>query len=68
MNKTEMHSLILTVREQIQEDLIVLMEEQFEVLIALKGLPDKEADYMEEIKDLACGIVVANMNSLVEAV
>lgn len=57
MNKTEMHQLILSVREQIQEDLIVLLEEQF-----------GEVEYIEEVKDLACGLVVTNFTSLIESI
>lgn len=52
-----MHQLILSVREQIQEDLIVLLEEQF-----------GEVEYIEEVKDLACGLVVTNFTSLIESI
>ena len=49
MNTTD----ILSVREQIQEDLICLLESQF-----------GEVDYLDEVKSLACQIVVDNFNQL----
>ena len=49
MNTTD----ILSVREQLQEDLICLLESQF-----------GEVDYLDEVKDLACQIVVDNFNKL----
>jgi len=49
MNTTD----ILSVREQLQEDLICLLESQF-----------GEVDYLDEVKDLACQIVVDNFNQL----
>lgn len=44
---------IITVREQIQEDLICLLESQF-----------GQADYLSEVQDLACQIVIENFNQL----
>jgi hypothetical protein len=44
---------ILSVREQIQEDLISLLESQF-----------GEIDYLNEVQDLACQIVVDNFSQL----
>jgi hypothetical protein len=49
MNNTN----LLSVREQIQEDLICLLESQF-----------GEVDYLDEVKSLACQIVVDNFNQL----
>jgi len=49
MTKTD----ILSVREQIQEDLICLLESQF-----------GEVDYLSEVQDLACQIVVDNFSKL----
>jgi hypothetical protein len=57
MNNTQFHQLILSVREQIQDDLIVLLEEEF-----------GEVANIEEIQDLACGLVVTNFNSLIEGI
>jgi hypothetical protein len=44
---------IISVREQLQEDLICLLESQF-----------GEVDYLDEVKSLACQIVVNNFNQL----
>ena len=44
---------VLTVREQIQEDLITLLDSQF-----------GEVDYLSEVQDLACQIVIENFNQL----
>lgn len=41
------------IREQIQEDLISLLDSQF-----------GEVEYVEEVKDLACQIVVDNFKQL----
>ena len=49
MNDTQ----LLAVREQIQEDLICLLESQF-----------GEVDYIDEVKSLACQIVIDNFNQL----
>jgi len=49
MNTTD----ILSVREQIQEDLICLLESQF-----------GEVDYLPEVKSLVCQIVIDNFNQL----
>jgi hypothetical protein len=38
---------VLTVREQLQEDLITLLDSQF-----------GEVDYLDDVKDLACQIVI----------
>ena len=46
---------IARVSEQIQEDLICMLESQF-------GL----AEYLDEVKDMACQIVVDNMKELEE--
>jgi hypothetical protein len=44
---------IISVREQIQEDLICLLESQF-----------GQADYLSDVQDLACQIVIENFNQL----
>jgi len=44
---------ILSVREQIQNDLICLLESQF-----------GEVDYLSEVQDLACQIVADNFTKL----
>jgi hypothetical protein len=44
---------LLSVREQIQEDLICLLESQF-----------GEVEYLNEVQDLACQIVVDNFSKL----
>ena len=49
MTKTD----VLSIREQIQEDLICLLESQF-----------GEVEYLNEVQDLACQIVVNNFNKL----
>ena len=49
MTETE----VLSVREQIQEDLICLLESQF-----------GEIEYLNEVQDLACQIVVDNFTKL----
>jgi len=46
---------IISVREQIQEDLISLLESQF-----------GQADYLSEVQDLACQIVVSNFTQLLK--
>jgi hypothetical protein len=46
---------ILSVREQIQEDLICLLESQF-----------GEVDYLDEVQSLACQIVVDNFTTLLK--
>ena len=48
-----MNTQLLSVREQIQEDLICLLESQF-----------GEVDYLDEVKDLACQIVTDNFKKL----
>ena len=49
MNTTD----ILSVREQLQEDLICFLESQF-----------GEIDYLSEVQDLVCQIVVDNFTQL----
>jgi hypothetical protein len=44
---------ILSVREQIQEDLICLLESQF-----------GEVDYLSDVQELACQVVVSNFAKL----
>jgi hypothetical protein len=44
---------ILSVREQIQEDLICLLESQF-----------GEVDYLDEVQSLICQIVIDNFTKL----
>ncbi len=51
MNNTD----ILSVREQLQEDLICLLESQF-----------GEVDYLSDVQDLACQIVVSNFTKLLK--
>ena len=46
---------IISVREQIQNDLICLLESQF-----------GQVDYLSEIQDLACQIVVDNFTQLLK--
>jgi hypothetical protein len=46
-------TVIISVREQIQNDLICLLESQF-----------GEVDYLSEVQDLACQIVVDNFTQL----
>jgi len=46
---------IISVREQIQNDLICLLESQF-----------GEVDYLSEVQDLACQIVVENFTQLLK--
>lgn len=45
---------LLKVREQIQEDLICLLDSQF-------GL----VEYVDEVKDMACQIIVDNFQNLI---
>lgn len=44
---------LVSVREQIQEDLIALLESQF-----------GQVEYLQEVQDLACQIVVQNFAKL----
>ncbi len=44
---------LLSVREQIQEDLICLLESQF-----------GEVEYLNEVQELACQIVVNNFSKI----
>ena len=46
---------VLTVSEQLQEDLIALLDSQF-----------GEVEYLEEVKDLACQIVIDNFVNLIK--
>jgi len=46
---------IISVREQIQNDLICLLESQF-----------GEVDYLDEVQSLACQIVVDNFTQLLK--
>jgi hypothetical protein len=46
---------LLSVREQIQEDLICLLESQI-----------GEVDYLDEVQNLACQIVVDNFTQLLK--
>lgn len=46
---------LLQVREQIQEDLICLLDSQF-------GL----VEYVDEVKDMACQIIIDNFDNLLE--
>jgi hypothetical protein len=46
---------LMQVREQIQEDLICLLDSQFGMV-----------EYVDEVKDMACQIVVDNFNNLLE--
>ena len=46
---------VLTIREQLQEDLITLLDSQF-----------GEVDYLDDVKDLACQIVVDNFADLIK--
>jgi len=72
MNKND----ILSVREQIQEDLICLLDSQFSVQVDVPVMPRAGMDdslrlrcgvdvaVPQEVKDLACQIVVDNFNKL----
>jgi hypothetical protein len=51
----QMNKELLKVREQIQEDLICLLDEQF-------GL----VEYVDEVKDMACQIIVDNFKKLLK--
>ena len=44
---------LMSLREQIQEDLICMLESQF-----------GEVDYLSEVQDLACQIIVDNFSPL----
>lgn len=46
---------LMEVREQIQEDLICLLDSQFGMV-----------EYVDEVKDMACQIVVDNFDNLLE--
>ena len=46
---------VLTIREQLQEDLITLLDSQF-----------GEVDYLDDVKDLACQIVNDNFANLIK--
>lgn len=45
----------MEVREQIQEDLICLLDSQFGMV-----------EYVDEVKDMACQIVIDNFDNLLE--
>lgn len=50
---------VLTVREQMQEDLITLLDSQF------GDFPEwYKTEYIDNVKDLACQIVVDNFTQL----
>jgi hypothetical protein len=53
--KKMMSKSIREISEQIQEDLIVLLESQF-----------GEVEYLEDVKDMACQIVVDHMKEFEE--
>ena len=46
---------LMQVREQIQEDLICLLDSQFGMV-----------EYVDEVKDMACQIIIDNFNNLLE--
>jgi hypothetical protein len=46
---------LLKVREQIQEDLICLLDSQFGMV-----------EYVDEVKDMACQIIIDNFDNLLE--
>lgn len=46
---------LLEVREQIQEDLICLLDSQFGMI-----------EYVDEVKDMACQIIIDNFDNLLE--
>lgn len=46
---------LLEVREQIQEDLICLLDSQFGMV-----------EYVDEVKDMACQIIIDNFDNLLE--
>ena len=45
----------MQVREQIQEDLICLLDSQFGMV-----------EYVDEVKDMACQIIIDNFDNLLE--
>ena len=51
----QMNKDLLKAREQIQEDLICLLDSQF-------GL----VEYVDEVKDMACQIIVDNFDELLK--
>lgn len=55
MNKETVRTELLDTREQIQEDLISLLDSQFGMV-----------EYVDEVKDLACQIVVDNFKKLID--
>lgn len=55
MNKEMIRTDLLDTREQIQEDLISLLDSQFGMV-----------EYVDEVKDLACQIVVDNFKKLID--
>ena len=46
---------LMEVREQIQEDLICLLDSQFGMV-----------EYVDEVKDMACQIIIDNFDNLTE--
>ena len=46
---------LMQVREQIQEDLICLLDSQFGMV-----------EYVDEVKDMACQIIVDNFDELIK--
>jgi hypothetical protein len=46
---------LMQVREQIQEDLICLLDSQFGMV-----------EYVDEVKDMACQIIIDNFDNLLE--
>ena len=46
---------LIQIREQIQEDLICLLDSQFGMV-----------EYVDEVKDMACQIIIDNFNNLTE--
>lgn len=46
---------LIQIREQIQEDLICLLDSQFGMV-----------EYVDEVKDMACQIIIDNFDNLTE--
>ena len=53
--KWPMSKDLMEVREQIQEDLICLLDSQFGMV-----------EYVDEVKDMACQIIVDNFDQLIK--
>ena len=57
---------VLTVREQMQEDLIALLDSHFGKVDYLDDGTMVVVDCLEEVKDQACQIVISNFANLIK--